>query len=168
MEERRQTGVYASCCYHENSLQDITAWLHDHNDVIPNPVPIEHLHTTVVYSRADFEIPKKAIEHFNGIIDEFKFFPSGFALLGKQEDEKKALVMLLEAEPLEVLHDFLLENGATHGFDDYIPHVTLSYEADKDFDTSPIKPPNFYLRPAKINFAPLDLNWSLQDDVIVL
>lgn len=164
LEERRKTGVYASCEYHEESLLDVAKWLEKHDQLITVPIDPALLHTTVVYSRNDFQVPAEGIENFNSNMHEFRFFPTGLAILGRQDEEKRALVLLLDAEPLVILHDYLKENGASHGFDDYIPHLTVSYDVPADFDHSVIQLPNFSLRPKKINFEPLDLNWCVQDD----
>lgn len=160
MEERRQTGIYASCSYDEESLSKLQIWLEGQNDLIPMPVPLENIHTTVVYSRADFPCPIGQSIH---LTDSQPFCPSGFTLLGKPEDEMACLVMLLDADALVHVHNFCLNEGAKHDYEDYIPHVTLSYQVPKDFDHSQIQVPDFCLKPNAIKFEPLDLNWCLQD-----
>lgn len=165
MEERRKTGVYASCSYDDQSLQKLADWMNDHNDLIPMPVPLEKIHTTVVYSRAEFPCPIGKAIHLS---DSQPFCPSGFTLLGKPEDEMACLVMLLDAEPLVHVHNFCVNEGAKHDYEDYIPHVTLSYRVPKDFDHSQIEIPDFCLKPNAIKFEPLDLNWCLQDDKNVI
>ena len=165
MEERRQTGVYASCSYDENSLQLLADWMDGHNDLIPMPVPKEQIHTTIVYSRRDFPCP---IGEEIVLKNPLDFCPSGFTLLGKPEDDQACLVMLLDADPLVDVHEMLVQKGAEHDYDDYIPHVTLSYNVPKNFDHSSIRIPEFCLKPNKIKFEPLNLNWCLQDAENVL
>ena len=165
MEERRQTGVYASCSYHEDSLKDLAKWLQDHDDIIPMPVDLDKIHTTVVYSRKDFPCPIGEDIHLK---KPLPFCPSGFTLLGRPEDELACLVMLLDAEPLVDVHDLCVQEGAEHDYGDYIPHVTLSYGVPKDFDYTGIRIPNFCLKPEKIKFEPLNLNWCLQESEIVV
>ena len=165
MEERRKTGVYASCSYDEDSLQLLADWMEGHNDLIPMPVPMEQIHTTVVYSRKDFPCP---IGEDIQLQNPLSFCPAGFALLGKTEDELACLVLLLDADPLVDVHEYLVDQGAQHDYDDYIPHVTLSYGVPKDFDHSSIRVPDFCLKPSKIKFEPLNLNWCLQDAENVL
>ena len=165
MEERRKTGVYASCSYDDHSLQKLADWMNDHNDLIPMLVPLDKIHTTVVYSRADFPCPIGESIH---LADSQPFYPSGFALLGKPEDKMACLVMLLDADALVNVHNLCLNEGAKHDYEDYIPHVTLSYQVPKNFDHSQIKIPDFCLKPNVIKFEPLDLNWRLQDDKNVI
>jgi len=160
MEECRQTGVYASCVYDEKSLKNLEKWLNDQCDLIPDPVPMEKIHTTIVYSRKDFPCPVGEEIQLRNPID---FYPSGFALLGNPEDELACLVMVLDAEPLELVHEMLIQEGAQHDYDDYIPHITLSYSVPKNFDYSTIEIPKIDLKPNKIKFEPLDLNWRLQE-----
>jgi len=160
MEERRQTGIYASCSYDEESLHKLQIWLEGQNDLIPMPVPKEQIHTTVVYSRKDFPCPVGEDIH---LPNAQSFCPSGFTLLGQHEDDSACLVMLLDADPLIDVHELLIQEGAQHDFDDYIPHITLSYSVPKDFDHSLIEIPDFCLKPSKIKFEPLDLNWSLHN-----
>ena len=165
MEERRQTGVYVSCTYREQSLKDLAEWLKAHNDLIPMPVEMDKVHTTIVYSRKDFPC---CLGEEISLPSPVPFCPSGFSLLGKPEDEFSHLVMLLDAEHLVYVHEFLIEQGAEHDYDEYIPHVTIAYNVAKDFDYSQIKLPNFCLTPDRVKFAPLDLNWCLQEDEIVI
>ena len=166
MKERRQTGVYASCTYHQTSLNKLAKWMVEHEDLIQAPVPLEQIHTTVIYSRKDFDcqVLGKSIK----ATDPQWLWPSGFALLGKPEDEKACLVMLLDAGSLVNIHNFFVEHGAEHDYDDYIPHITLSYDVPKDFDLSSLTLPDFCFIPNEIKFEPLNLNWSLQSAESVL
>lgn len=160
-----QSGIYASCSYDDNSLRMLASWMELHSDVIPTPVSIDQIHTTIVYSRKVFPCPLgEDIE----LVNALDFCPSGFTLLGNENDEKACLVMLLDADPLVDVHELCVQEGAEHDYDDYIPHITLSYDVPKNFDHSQMKVPNFCLKPNKIKFEPLNLNWCLQDDQNVL
>ena len=166
MKERRQTGVYASCTYHQTSLNKLTKWMVEHEDFIPNPVPLDQIHTTVIYSRKDLTclIIGESVNFPNPQC----MWPSEFKLFSKSEDEKTCLVMLLDASSLINIHNFLIEHGAEHDYDDYIPHITLSYDVPKDFDLSSLTLPDFCFIPNEIKFEPLNLNWSLQSAESVL
>lgn len=165
MEERRNTGVYVSCTYDESSLKKLGEWMDGKSDVIPMPVPMDQIHTTIVYSRKEF--PCKVGEEIS-IPNPQTFCPNGFTLLGNPADDQACLVMLLDADPLINIHELLVQEGAEHDYDDYIPHVTLSYGVPWDFDHKSIDPPDFCLKPSKIKFEELNLNWCVQDteDVI--
>ena len=167
MRECAEAGVYALCEYQDDSLIELAKWIEAHDDLIPMPVTSDNIHTTVVYSRSNFQIPTD-VDAFNQALSELKFYPAGLTILGRQNDDKKALAILLDAGPLIDLHNMLKESGASHDFDDYIPHITVSYEISDDFDISQIALPEFCFKPEKINFKPLNTNWCLQDtkDVI--
>lgn len=165
MEERRQTGVYVSCTYQDDSLTQLGEWMTSLCIVIPMPTPLDQVHTTIVYSRQDFDCP---IGEEINISNPRPFCPTGFALLGKPEDEQACLVMLLDADPLINIHNFLVDQGARHDYDDYIPHVTLSYQVPKDFNHQDIPIPSFCLTPKKIKFEPLNINWCVQDSEVMI
>lgn len=89
---------------------------------VPNLVDPEDYHCTLIYSKkncdniskADFNLPCKAL-------------PIGFKILG---DETKVLVLELYCPNAKDLHNTFLEKyGATHDYDEYIPHITIA----KDF-----------------------------------
>lgn len=159
-------GVYASCTYTESSLEALAEWLEDHIDIIPVPVTSNKIHTTIVYSHKRFEVSDEHIDQLNSKIGDFEFKPKGITLLG--DENSKALVLLLDADPLISIHEKLLEHGASHGFDEYIPHVTIAYEVPENFDVSPIKIPNFTLQPDKIKFEPLITKFSVQKQELVI
>lgn len=159
MNLNEQSGLYASCTYNEDSLYSLGVWLKAHEKVIPNPISLESAHTTIVYSTICFERPNlmKIQEH----IQDVTFCPIRFAVLGHTSE--KALVLVLDADPLVALHDSLLECGASHGFDDYIPHLTVAYNISEDFDFSNLELPKIQLKPELIKFEPINLNWKSKE-----
>lgn len=96
---------------------------------IQNPVLPEKFHITILYSRKpcpDFEPAGQLVEPIVGQFKEWDLFPS-------QPDENgnrsNCLVMKLTCPELEQRHARLMkEHGATFDFDEYIPHLTLSYD----------------------------------------
>jgi hypothetical protein len=70
-----------------------------------------------------------------------------------------AVVLLFASDALSWRHQGMVEAGASHDYDEYQPHVTLTYDAgDVDLDT--IKPFTGELRFGPELFEPLDLDWK--------
>lgn len=92
---------------------------------IKNPVSRDEMHCTIIYSlRGDPNVRP----YNKGWTAE----ASGLRLLG---ENKNCLVLELESEDLQRRHEQLKYNGLTHTFDEYIPHITLSYEyEDEEID----------------------------------
>lgn len=123
-------GTYAAVKF----CKDTTALIQDfcESTQIPNPVPVDDMHCTVIYSRkylpefqALGEIDPPNIATFKG----FRVFPTS-------SGEKVALVLELQSKFLHDRHQSIMkEHGATYDFDEYIPHITVSYDVG-DFDPS--------------------------------
>ena len=157
----RRVGTYAAVKYDHATCNVIEEWHKLHN--IPNPVDASKLHSTLIYSRAPIaKEHQKNLDEIELRSRGWRFMPDEFKLLPSSSDKgalNEVLVLTLKAPELVQMHDDLCSKGATHDFDDYIPHVTLSYKVPLDFDLS-ITPPPVYFIPSKIYFEPLDLNWS--------
>ena len=157
-----KNGTYCACRYTIESKKKINHWMSENS--IPNPIDVEKLHTTVIYSRVEIPIDRifdalariaiKDIELGIKGFDKFEISPGS---------NKYALVALLDAEILERFHLTLRTYGATHDFPEYHPHVTLSYNIPDEFDISSISIPNFKLLAEDIYFEPLNLNWELEN-----
>lgn len=96
-----------------------------HSEEVPNKIDPSDFHSTVVYSRESnipgYEVSGKLETPIDAVIDSFDIFPS--------QDGKNCLVVKLQAPDLEDMHKKTKEHGASYDFDEYIPHVTLSYDA---------------------------------------
>ena len=157
MDERRKTGVYVKCTYHPETCLDLAAWSSEH---LPSePLDPLHYHTTILYSRA----PVADIENLiAGMRTDVHFKLKGIKLLPNSDDSTRAaLVVVLDAPELVDYHRRLLAAGGTHDWDDYIPHITLSYQAPVDLDVMRITIPAFDFEVDTITFEPLDLNWKV-------
>lgn len=102
-----------------------------HDEKIPTAVPDEKMHSTIVYSRdnpvKDYEVSGKLEEPIEAKINSFDVFQS--------QEGKNCLVAKLHAPDLEDRHNKAKELGASYDYDEYIPHVTLSYDVG-DVDDS--------------------------------
>lgn len=101
------------------------------SEKISAPVPSDSMHSTVVYSRdnpvKDYTVQGPLEEPIESEIDSFDIFQSG--------EGKNCLVAKLNAPELINRHKKARELGASYDYDEYIPHVTLSYDAG-DIDSS--------------------------------
>lgn len=68
--------------------------------------------------------------------DKIVAHPVGFEKFGE------AVVMVLESPHMQERHDELIEDGASHDFAEYVPHMTISYG---DIDIDSLELPDFPL-----------------------
>ncbi len=115
------------------------------------------MHVTVLYSRTAVD-PIKMGEAWdsdkNGDLTVKPGGPRAVEMLGEN-----TVVLLFSSWSLVSRHDDMVRNGASHNYDEYQPHVTISYSAEGvDLDT--IKPFTGELRFGPEVFEPLDLDWK--------
>ena len=156
----RRNGTYGAVKYMTVCNVILAAWAEEVG--IPNLVDPNKFHTTLIYSRK----PIKNVERFNLNKNELStlmwiFQPSCLALMDSSAESRdhRVLVMKLDAPELVKFHEALIKDGATHDFDDYVPHITLSYDVPQDFNLNIEMPPISFL-PNEVYFEPLDLNWK--------
>jgi hypothetical protein len=73
---------------------------------------------------------------------------------------ENAVVLLFASSELVWRHKSMVEAGASHDWDEYQPHVTISYEVPGGVDLEQIKPFTGELRFGPEIFEPLDLDWK--------
>lgn len=103
----------------KNSVQRIV-----HDEAIPNSVRTDKLHTTITYSREnpvkDYSVNGEFDEPICAEIESFDIFPS--------QNGKNCLVAKLNCPECISKHEKTRELGASYDYDEYIPHLTLSYD----------------------------------------
>lgn len=122
-----ETGSYAGVRFSTTTTKALEQYIEDNK--IPNPLDAEHFHTTLLYSRKflpDYEPAGKYKVPFVGTPKILEVWPS-------QPDEngkvKNCLVLTYDCPKLYQRHHKLMnQHGATYDFDEYKPHVTLSYD----------------------------------------
>lgn len=132
---------------------DLIAWAKS-NGITSTLTPGD-MHVTVLYSRNPVD-PMKMGEGWSG--DEkgnLTIKPGGPRAIERLGGE--AVVLLFASSDLSWRHQSMVENGASHDYDEYQPHVTLSYEVPADFDLTALKPFNGELRFGPELFETLDL-----------
>lgn len=139
-------GTYAKLVPNEETRNKILIILKMFN--LENHASPHDLHVTVIYSRKECPTLGEASIGLPIVATgkAFSIYPNS--------DGGKCLVLELESENLHLLHKQLrTEHGATHDFESYNPHITLSY----DFNSSDI--------PGE---AMLEHFWTLQFDQFIV
>lgn len=122
--KEQQEGIYVGVKYANEDVDKILAYI-DRND-ISSSLGFDDIHSTIIFSRRYDDI-----QVLGDLNDKFIFAQpyslSCFPIQGS--DGKHALVMKLKCEWLEQRHKYLMDQyNLTYDFDEYIPHLTLSYD----------------------------------------
>lgn len=146
---RHARGTYVCAYVSAKSRRDIQKWVETHH--ISNPAHPKQYHTTIIYSRKG--VPDVKSYNFDlpiiGQFADFDIFMSG---------DKRCLVAKVDSRDLHHYHNDIMQRyGATHDFDDYAPHVTLSYDYVGPVPNDPL---DVELTYTTIGIEPLDLEYS--------
>lgn len=135
---------------------DLIAWAKAQG--FKSTLPTGDMHVTVLYSRQAVD-PMKLGESWSGDADGgLTIKPGGPRAVEKLGDT--AVVLLFASSDLAWRHQSMVEAGGSHDFDEYQPHVTISYEVPEGMDLAAIKPFTGELRFGPELFEPLDLDWK--------
>jgi len=129
----KSAGTYVAVKYNWDTRKALQAL--QERISVPNPVEPSEFHTTVVYSR-------KSIAWDPELKLEVEAKPKGFQCWDTH-DKKKCLVLLIDCPFLHERWQEAMDKGATYDFDDYRPHISLSYDIGEDFDAKSIEVPDF-------------------------
>lgn len=154
-EKEEKNGTYVGVHFDDETKDAIEAGIKALN--IPKPIERHKMHSTVVYSRKvlpDFKPRGKLDKPIKATAKTFDIF--------KSKSGENCLVVKLDCPELVKRHkEIRKEHGATHDFDEYLPHVTLSYDCG-DLDLSD-KSPSEYFKVFNIveeYDEPLQLEWN--------
>ena len=139
-------GLYVAAKYSEltsDALEELQRSLR-----VPNPVPREKFHSTICYSRV--VIPYKVSS------GSFEVASSGHLEVWNH-GSSPVLVLVLDSDYLRCRHLYARALGATHDFDDYTPHITLSYNVGPLSFSGDVQIPVVLDREYK---EPLKLDWA--------
>ena len=138
-EKQNSKGVYVAVKYNQSAGDDLLDFIKKYN--IPSTLKAEDFHTTLINSRkcadiqdldddmGDSEIVAKPTE-----LHVFETF-----------DNKRALVIKLDCPYLEERHKYLMEKyELEYDYDEYIPHITLSYDIGEMEVPKDVKFPEFF------------------------
>jgi hypothetical protein len=103
-------------------------------------LPADEMHVTVLYSRAPVDWMKMGQSWDQDQDGKLRVPPGGARVLDQFGSLKDATVLLFSSSSLCWRHEDMIAKGASSDYDDYQPHVTLTYDAPADFDLSKIEP----------------------------
>ena len=126
-EKNDTKGTYAGVRFDDQTVKSLQKYIKDNK--IPNAIAAGKMHCTLLYS-------KKSLPNYKpmGDIDPpMEGSPTGFEKWKSQPDadgnKSQCLVLTFNCKELVARHKKLMdEHNATFDFDEYKPHVTLSYD----------------------------------------
>lgn len=131
-EEESETGTFVGMHISKGSKEALVRACKKMN--VPNRIRRDKMHITVIYSRK--HLPEfKAVGTFEKPIevgvDKLEIFPT-------QDGTSNVLVVRLNAPELVKRHkEIMKDHKATYDFDEYKPHITLSYNVG-EFDVNAV------------------------------
>lgn len=128
MEKDEKPGTYAAVTFDKDTVDALKQYIQD-ND-IPNPVTDSSLHTTLLYSRKHLPDYKAEGEYDHAMTGKAATIEIWKSQPDENGDTSNVLVIAYKCDELKKRHKKLMdEHEATYDFDEYKPHVTLSYDA---------------------------------------
>lgn len=110
-------GLYVAAKFSESTLDALEEL--QRSLKLPNPVPRDKLHTTIVYSRVN--VPYKVAS------GSFEIADKGKLTVFETQSGNRALVLEMDSDYLSARHSYAKALGASYDYPDYRPHITLSY-----------------------------------------
>lgn len=139
VESKEEKGVYVAVTYNQSAQDDLLDFIKEYN--IPSTLKAEDFHTTLIYSRKYADI--KDLED-NMEDSEIVAYPKELHVF-ETFDKKRALVIKLDCSYLEERHKYLMKKyNLTYDYDEYIPHITLSYDIGNMELPKNVKFPKFF------------------------
>lgn len=161
--ENQNKGTYAGVHFSDTTNKKLAAYC-QHNR-IPNAIPIEQFHTTILFSRKHLPdyVP------LGKCTTPIQCTPTGFTIWTSNTGDgpiTNCLILLYDCPYLIERHNQLMQShDATYDYDKYIPHVTLSYNIGDNFDISKLSDIKQDIPVLIIDHEyghDLNLNWALQ------
>lgn len=122
-EEKEQKGIYVAVKYNQSACDDLLDFIKKYQ--IPSVLKAEDFHTTLIYSKKYADI--KDLDDDIGD-SEIVAEPTELHVF-ETFDKKRALVIKLDCPYLDERHKYLMQKyNLTYDYDEYIPHITLSYD----------------------------------------
>lgn len=131
-------GVYIRLEYKYDSVKKLYKYLIDNN--IPNHINMNDIHTTLLYSKKclDGYIPENKLKNINVKPLRFEMW--------KTCENSNCLVLLVENKNINKLHNYIVKYyKGKHFRKQFIPHITLSYDIDINYNYKELKIPDFDL-----------------------
>lgn len=155
-QENEPDGTYAGVYLSDKTVDAIVTYCEKHK--IPNAVPANKLHVTLLYSRKYLPDYEAAGKYKKPLVGK----PTGFDVWGSHDEDSssKALVLRFDCEQLEKRHNDLMdEHDAEYDYDEYNPHVTFSYDIE-ELDVDKLPPFTQPIEIVKEYQEELNLDWA--------
>lgn len=153
IKEEKAKGTYIGIRYSEETKSSLIEKAKSLG--VLNITPREKLHTTITYSRKHVDVDVKG----ESVDFEIKnlFVPDVF----KTQEGKHALVWKVYSKDLHKRYNEIQSLGATSDYDEYKPHITISYDTG-EITEEMLKPFTLDIEPSIIEeyYEPLDLDWK--------
>jgi phage-related protein (TIGR01555 family) len=120
----------------------------------------DDMHVTVLYSRQPVDWMAMGQSWDQDDQGRIRVAPGGPRMLDQFGSVKPATVLLFSSSSLCWRHEEMIRNGASHDFEDYVPHITLTYDAPADLDLSTVEPYRGELVFGPEFFQALDEDWK--------
>lgn len=101
--------------------------------------PADELHVTICFSRAPVDWMKMGSAWDGDSDGKLTVKPGGARLVEKLGD-KGAVVLMFASSELSWRHEDMKRGGASFDFDEYQPHVTITYQAPDGLDLEKVEP----------------------------
>ena len=134
-----EPGLYVAAFFDEESNNKLAEYMRVNN--IPEPVNTASLHTTIVYSK----VPVPNFEPNHSVDIDVDTTHATFECW-EMRNGARCLVLKYFSPYLHFRFQEAMQDGAMYDFDEYKPHVSLSYEMPADFDVSTLPPLGFPLK----------------------
>ena len=131
----KQQGTYVAVQWPKEVAKIITDTAKEFG--VPNVLDDNDIHTTLIYSRVGFEHTPSKEDFGFSTVGPNNSRKSMLVVFENRETGSRILALKLYSKQLENRHKEIMTNNpkATYDFDEYIPHITLSYDI-KDYDIS--------------------------------
>lgn len=156
--KKRPDGTYAGLKFCKETTGALTGYVHRNR--IPNVLPAKKMHVTLLYSRKHLPDFKARGELETPLVGK----PIGFEIFesspDKDQNTTNCLVLRFECPELVERHNELMDgHDATFDYDEYKPHLTVSYDVG---DLNPKLLPKFDkdLIMTEEYGQDLDLSWA--------
>lgn len=145
-EPKTTAGLYVAAYFTPETESSLEQFLHDH--AIPEPIPADKFHTTIVYSRK--AVYWRAETDINQPAEPLAWE------VWLDHKKKHILVLKLKSGYLFDRHKLAMDRGASYDFPQYNPHITFSYDVGPGFDASNLPLPQFEIVIDKEIAKPID------------